>query len=84
MIAQKELPAAGGTARGHNDQQLGPIDTTLSQDGLPVYAGNTQIGAIHAKRHGWEAVTADGTDLGRFNHPIAGAKAILAQIGGAQ
>ncbi len=85
MMSGKEMPAAGGAARGlNNDQRPSRIDANLAQDGLPVYAGATQIGEIRAKPHGWEAITAGGLNLGRFNHPIAGAKAVLARIGGAQ
>ena len=51
------------------------------QDGQAIYAGAALIGFMFARDHGWDAVTAKGAALGRFNTESAAATALIVQRG---
>ena len=54
------------------------------QDAISVTHNGALIGFLVERRHGFEAVSATGQQLGRFNTSEAGARALLhqAQCGG--
>lgn len=90
-MRENEKPVAGGTARGLCGDQLGgEIGTKIgqgmarAQDGQAIYFGDRLIGFLIERRCGFDAVIASGKALGKFNDQAAGARALLAEIGGAR